>query len=445
MKRWTGLLITLVIVAAIVRTPAQSLSAEEQQALRARIEQRYDVVPLTDGVALRPKSRTGDVRLIEISDTIMINGSIVSGRELRERLGADADAILRLSYLDADARRALFAAGPSAEKPAEAEPGVEPERSSPPQTSVAPNRRSRGDRVRIFGNVIVGEGEEVSGEVVAVMGSAHIDGKVDGEVVAVLGSVYLGPHADVRGDVATVGGHLRRTPGARVGGTVTEVSPGDAGVRLNMGPWFGGWGPFRVNGLGPVARLFGSTFRLVLLALLACAALVIARGPVERSAQRVAENPVKATLVGLAAWVLFGPVLLLTTIVLAISIIGIPLMLLLPFAVLVLLLMALVGFSGTASVLGQWTRRRFGLGGAPDFVDVCLGVFVILLPLMLGRAVALAGWPFQPFVFVLLAAGLAVEFLAWSSGLGAVLTDAFARWGARRAARATAQSPTVTP
>jgi hypothetical protein len=120
-------------------------------------------------------------------------------------------------------------------------------------------------------------------------------------------------------------------------------------------------------------------------------------------------------------------------------------MLLLPFAVVVLLLMALVGFSGTASVVGQWTRGRFGLGAAPAFIDVCLGVFVILLPLMLGRALALAGWPFQPFVFVLVALGLAVEFLAWSSGLGAVLTNAFARWGARRAARATPASPTAAP
>jgi hypothetical protein len=446
--RLLALLVTIAMLAAAAGARAQRLTTDEQQTLRARIEQRFDIVLLTGGVGLRPKSRTADVRLIEISDTIAINGVPVSGRELRDRVGADADAILRLSYLDAEERRALFTAGPAAERPAETEPAAEPERPAAPGTDVPRSRRSTGDRVRVLGDVSVSEGEEVSGQVVAVMGNVRIDGRVNEQVVAVLGSVDLGPHADVRGDVVTVGGQLRRAPGAQVRGAVTEVSPGVGGVRLNAGPWLGGWGGRRVRGLSssPVAALFGSTFRLVLLTLLACAALVVARRPVENSAQRVAGDPLKTTLVGVAAWILFAPVFVLVAIVLAMSLIGIPLLLLLPFAVVVLLLMALVGFSGTASTVGQWVRGRFGLGAAPAAVDVCLGVVVILLPLMLGRTLALAGSPFQPFVFLLLAAGLAVEFLAWSSGFGAVLTNAFARWGARRAMRrTTVQPPPVSP
>src|SRR6266513_90960 len=96
---------------------------------RARIEQRYDVVPLSGGVALRPKSPRDDVRLIEISDTIAINGVPVSGRELRERVGADADAILRLSYLDAKALGELF--GPVA-----AERAIRPEKEAPVEPAV---------------------------------------------------------------------------------------------------------------------------------------------------------------------------------------------------------------------------------------------------------------------------------------------------------------------
>ena len=98
----TALAVAMLVVVAIVSAAAQPLPADEQQALRARIEQRYDVVPLAVGVALTPKSPRGDVRLIEISDTIAINGVAVSGRELRDRLGADADMILRLSYLGRD-------------------------------------------------------------------------------------------------------------------------------------------------------------------------------------------------------------------------------------------------------------------------------------------------------------------------------------------------------
>lgn len=465
MKRCTGLLMMIVMAAGLAEAPearsrtavqvgAQRPPTDEQQALRARIEQRYDVVRLTNGVALTPKTRTGDVRLIEISDTIAVNGVPVTGRELRDHVGADADAILRLSYLDVDARRALFAAvrpeeqqRPEVERPRpESEPALE---APSPASETMPRRarRSSGERVRIFGDVNVSEDEEVSGQVVAVIGSVRIDGEVGDQVVAVLGSVDLGPRAVVRGDVVTVGGRLRKAPGAQVRGAVTEVSLGDPGMRVHLSPWFDGWGPIYVfGGFGPVARLLGSTFRFVLLALLACVALVVARRSVEASAQRVTDNPVNSTLVGMVAWVLFAPVLFLIAFLLLVSFIGIPLLLLLPFAVLVLLLMALVGFSGTAYALGQWMRRRLGIGTVPAFVDVCLGILVILMPLLLGRLVALGGWPVSPFVFLLLATGLAVEFLAWSSGFGAVLANAFSRWQARRATRRpTAITPTATP
>ena len=99
----------ILIAAPAVRASAQPVPSDEQQALRTRIEQRYDVVPLSGGVALTPKTPRGDVRLIEISDTIAINGVAVSGRELRDRVGADADPILRLSYLGATNVRRLFA------------------------------------------------------------------------------------------------------------------------------------------------------------------------------------------------------------------------------------------------------------------------------------------------------------------------------------------------
>ena len=441
-KRCTAILLILCATATLAAARAQKIGPDEQRTLRTRIEQHYDVVALSDGIALRPKQRTNDVRLIEISDVIAINGVQVSGRELRERVGADADVILRLSYLDASTRRAIF--GPDAVVPArpDTEAEVEAEQPARREERGGRQRRTTGrEIVRIFGDISVGEDEHIAQQAVAVIGSIRVDGEVGDQVVAVLGSVNLGPKAVVRGDVVSVGGRIRRAPGAQIHGNVTEVSLG--GNRLHVSPWIGGDGiplPF-LDGLGALPRLFGSVFRYVLLALLASMALVIGRRTVEASAQRVRENPIQAVFVGVAAAILLVPVLALTAFVLAISIIGIPLLLLIPFAVVLLGLLALAGFSGTAYAVGQAARRRFGSGGQAPLIDVCVGVGVILLPVLLARVVALAGWALDPISWLLLAAGLGLEFLAWSGGFGAVLTNTFARWQMTRAARATPPPP----
>jgi hypothetical protein len=195
------------------------------------------------------------------------------------------------------------------------------------------------------------------------------------------------------------------------------------------------------DGFYALPRLLASTFRLLLLVLLASLALVLARGTVEASAHRLADDPIKAALVGIVAEILIVPAIFLTAVVLAISLIGIPLLLLLPFVVLLLIVLALLGFSGTALAMGQWARRRFGLSTSPGIIDVCLGVVLILLPLLLGRVVALGGWPASPVSFLLIAAGVGMEFLAWAAGFGAVLTNTFGRWQARRVPRMNTEKP----
>lgn len=437
MRTWIVALASVVLVAtaATAVVGARQQVGQGQRALRAQLEEHYDIVPLSDGVALTPKTRRGDVRLIEVSDTIAVNGTVVTGRELRDRVGSDADAILRVSYLDASTRRALFA-------PAATPPVITPEapaETPPEQPDSRRMHRAGGDRVRVFGDVNVREDERVTGQVVAVIGSVRIDGEVGDQVVAVLGSVNLGPKAVVNGDIVSVGGRVRRAEGSQVRGAVTEVSLADADTRLHIGPWAGGILPL-FDGFGAFPRLLGSTFRFLLLVILTSLAMIVARGTVEASAHRLADDPIKATLVGIAAEILAVPVLVLTAIVLAVSLIGIPLLLFLPFVVLFLILLALIGFSGTAFAIGQWARRRFGLATSPGIIDVCIGVLLILLPVLVGRVVALGGWPASPVSFLLIAAGVGVEFLAWSAGFGAVLTNTFGRWqGRRRMAPATDQ------
>lgn len=433
MKRLAAVLV-LALSAGVAATAGAQPAPEEQRALRERLEQRFDLIPLSDGVALRPKSPVADVRLVEVtSRAILVNGTPVTGGELRERLGEDAEAVLQLSYLSPDARSAI--AGQPALPVEAAQPPPPPGAPAPevpPSPAERPERRARhstGDRVRVFGDVAVQEDESVSGQVVAVLGSVRVDGAVGDQVVSVLGSIDLGPNAYIRGDVVSVGGRVRRAPGAVIRGGVTEVSLADPNLHFNFEPLFG-WTHFPPFAAFP--RLVGSALRFLLLLMLTSLAFVLARPTVEASAARVTDSPVQSALVGLAAQFLLVPAIILTAIILAISIIGIPLLLLIPFAIIVLLLVALAGFAGVAVSVGQWTRRRLGVASESRFVDIVVGLTVILLPVLVARLVALSGWPGTPLAIMLLMVGFVVEFFAWSSGFGAVLTNAFGRWQARR-------------
>jgi hypothetical protein len=395
MKALTSIVLVLATVLFNSQAAWTQARPEDRRALREQLERKYDLVPLTDGVGLRPKAR-GDVRLVEVTaGTIAINGDVVTGRELRDRLGADADAVLRLSYLSTDELREVAAPPAPAPAPPAPEPSLE-RTPSEPRGETGRRHRSHGDRIRIFGNVSVNQDEEIGGQAVAVFGSVRVDGKVDDQVVAVLGSVILGSDAVVGGDVVSVGGRVIRSPGAETRGSVTEVALTDSWVPFH-GPWSRGWegAPFFFS-FGAVPRLIGTGVRLSLLLLLTGVALLVARRSVDASAVRVADNPLKTTVVGLVAEVLVLPVLVLTAIVLSISIIGIPLLLLLPFVVLALLVMALVGFTGAAAAIGNAVQRRYSPAAQTPYMAVVVGLLVIVSPVLLGRLLAVVGWPVTP-------------------------------------------------
>ena len=78
-------------------------------ALRAQIEDRYQVQEVPGGILLLPKYGNVQVQNITITDDgIAVNGQPVTGPELRAMVAEDTDAIVRLTYLAADDRRILF-------------------------------------------------------------------------------------------------------------------------------------------------------------------------------------------------------------------------------------------------------------------------------------------------------------------------------------------------
>lgn len=325
-------------------------------------------------------------------------------------------------------------------------PGIEkgtitPEPPPPPETPSQNSRpRRRDDVVRIGGSVKVASDEHVAGDVVAVGGSVDIDGLVDGDVVAVGGSANLGPTADVRGDLVVVGGALKQDPKAIVRGNVQNVGFGEIPFGGNFGPHrnWRGWNP--LNGIRPIAQFMGTTVRVGLLMLFAALVMFVARAPVEQIAERVATEPVKSWIVGFLAEILFVPILLLTVFVLAISIIGIPLLLLVPVAIVGAILAFLVGFTGLAYHVGRVLESRIDQLRARPYAATLAAIVVILSPLLLARIIGLTGG-MGLVVGILVAVSVVIEYVAWTTGLGAAALVRFER----PRFQAQPQPPVVTP
>lgn len=444
-----GALVALILTCGV---PAAHAQGAPDDTLRREVERRFDVLPLRDGVALHPKGPMNGIRSVEITNgTIAIDGQPATGAELRAKLGADADRVLRLSYLDDAARRALFggatATAPAPDAPATpAAPSVaipEPVPPMPPDVPRRPRRpefeRRNGDRVRVGGSVRVRPGEVIDGDVVAVGGSVEVDGEVHGDVVAVGGSVTLGPDANVEKNVVVVGGGLLRDPRAQIGGKAQEVSiPG-----FEFGQW-----SWRNNPVGSWSRaMLGSAFafaatlaRVAVLCLLVALVVLFGRDYMERAGQVAADATFRAASVGVLAQVFFLPVLIITVVVLVMTVVGILLLPLLPFVILALAVVGVIGFAGVSNYIGRMVAAQFGWADRSPYLVTILGVILVMMPVLLARLVTLGGGLIRPLSITLAVAGFVIEYLVWTVGFGAV---ALTRYRQGRGGRTSDASPAV--
>jgi hypothetical protein len=415
----------LIIVLALALGTAAYAQGDAAADLRTRLRDRYDVLSLQDGVGLVPRSRDAGIRIIEIRNgAVSIDGMTATGDQLRMRLGADADLILRVSYLDAAQQRQLAGDAP---QPGGAPPGAPP---PPPVPENTPRRDRRGEEIVRFGNnVTIDRDEVVDGEVVVIFGNATVNGEIDGELTVVMGNADLGPEAIVRDDVTVVGGTLNRAPGAVIEGRIQNVAVGD-------GDWRGAGFPGMVrdtmfrNTIGRVGSFVGTLLRIGLLSLLAVAIVAFGRNSIERIAERASADPLRSGLTGFLGQVLFFPVLVVTIVILAISIIGIPLILLVPFGIMLVVVVAIVGFTGVAYYVGGLLAGRFGWTERGSYVAVLLGVLAIALVTIVARATAIIGGGL--FAFPLTFVGYVVEYLAWTLGFGAAILAWHRDWRMRR-------------
>jgi hypothetical protein len=167
-----------------------------------------------------------------------------------------------------------------------------------------------------------------------------------------------------------------------------------------------------------MGRLATTVVRVLMFILFALIVTAVGQRPVQQIAARITTEPVRAGLIGLLAEILFVPVIVATILALVISIIGIPLLLLVPFGIILVGVVMLVGFTGVAHMAGRWTLARFGRTERSPYLTAAVGIVVIAGLTLIGRLFALAVGGFGAPLYI---AGYLLEYVAWTVGFGAAI------------------------
>jgi len=448
-------LVVLVLGLCFCALPVASADPEGlPEDVAGMIDARYRTIELSDGFLYEPLPDYSDLPIVEISSgELWVNGAPATADALAS-LGEFEDVFRTVAEREGvDLERLGAEVGSGAEA---VEETTLPESPEAPEAPEAPRRVHKDDQVVVGGNLVVEENVvardvvvfggqlevrgEVNGDAAVIGGSAEIDGRVSGDVAIVGGSAEIGPNARILGDVETVGGSVDVHEDAVIEGEINEVSFG-AGIQI--GRWVedyakGATGGDGVRADGDVeidfkpekrrsgfmyglSRIVRSIFLFLFLCLVSGLVLLFLRNPIDRIGEQARLEPAKSGLVGLVTWILLAPLLFITVLILVISVIGIPLLVLLPFVLVGFALLVFVGFVAVALEIGRFLQSRFDLNIASPFALLVLGLFVIELWGLIAGLFGVFG-RYMGFITAMFTVfGILVSFLAVTIGLGAAL------------------------
>ncbi len=471
---WLGLALAALLLTALP-TPGAPFGADPEAAaaLLEELDERYEVLTLSDRYVLQPTGPEVGFRSIEVTaGSVAVDGESTDRSELEELVGDDAGIIFAISELGSAEWSATEELRRRIERLAEErrlEPedleeivrtrveeleSLEEEHLEAIEEALEEQRRDerrrsrRRGRVRTdtrvsFGSSLTIEDNETShdvvvlggsldvegkvrGDAVFVAGSAEIRGEVSGTVTAIGGSISLGPGARIDGDAISIGGAVHRDPTADIYGEITEVSMApafeldDLWDGLWIPHWHLGWFDFGVG------ELFVRVGKTVVLAVLLLVLTLLFPRLIAAVAERAEREPWKSGIVGLGAQLLFLFALPVICVILVVTIIGIPLALLLaPLATFALVVLFLLGLTGVAMAGGRLLRARFSWQSASPYLLVVLGLVLIQGWSILGEALGFVGGPIRFFAWLLLLVGFLIKYVAWTMGLGAILLHYF--------------------
>ena len=288
----------------------------------------------------------------------------------------------------------------------------------------------------------------VDGSVLIADGTLEVRGRIRGHAIVVDGTAVLEEGGRVDGDVRLWDAHLERRGGS-VHGDVVDVlrERGDAptaGVRLRehirQEAARDRWEGRRHSGvLSRVGRAAGGVLEagasFLVLAFLTLLSTRLAGDRVDAVAQAVQQGPARSAAVGLATGFLILPLYLLGAAVLAVTIVGIPVLLAwIPLYPVVVAAACAVGYVAASHQVGRWVANQNI--SKLEWVDrhnpthlKLLGVAALTVPFAVGAvasAVPVVGW-IGVLVQVL---GSLACVAAGVTGLGAVIITRGGRYPA---------------
>jgi len=216
--------------------------------------------------------------------------------------------------------------------------------------------------------MVVGATQQL-GEVVVVGRSLEIRGTVRESVLVVDGDLTVLPGGRVGKDVAVLGGQVTLAPGARVGGAVVQAGDRLAWLTPRTGLWL-------------LLAYKAATALLILLGGLLAVVLFPRRLDGVGRAARAA--PLRIALAGLLGYLVAA----LAVVLLAITVIGLPLALALLVAT---LLAGLAGVAGASLAIGERLQAAGWRGQEPAITGLGILALLSLVPVLGEALLALLG------------------------------------------------------
>ncbi len=267
------------------------------------------------------------------------------------------------------------------------------------------------DIVKFGEDVYVAEDEMIRGDLVVFGGDVEVYGVVGGNVVVIGGDIEVGDNAEIKGDAVVLGGQLEEAPGAII-----------QGERVS----FKGFFPFHhfPVRIGFHSRLFDFFFvpvKFFLSLILSLLLILFLRDRVVRSEQHLTANVLKSFGVGFLIVFVGGFTLTVLTILLCITIIGIPLAFLMvvsSFGIIIL------SWTIAAYAIGTAVRRKLQFQSENAFFIVFIGMLILFLPGFIGHGLSMAPI-LTPLGVLFRIIGFFITIFAEFAGLGALFLSRF--------------------